>query len=232
MAVGAQRDEIIVVVLSALLPRDNVVYFNFRVFASVNGAAVSSLNEDAASQICWDGRPIVHFPGPLVDVRKSLVALRLIITAARCKESYSYVILVIQLMSTDSKIKHLEFIQAVINRMSANSFLLKGWSVTLVAALFALAAKDANPKYVVIAYLPVLIFWLIDGYFLSQERLFRALYDDTRRKNDDEIDFSMDVRNFLGGRNSWPRAFFASTLVLFYASLIVMMLIIMYLLRP
>ena len=79
-------------------------------------------------------------------------------------------------MGTEDKLKHLEFIQTAINRMSANSFLLKGWSVTLVAALFALAAKDANPKYVIVAYLPVLIFWFIDGYFLFQERLFRALY--------------------------------------------------------
>jgi len=31
-------------------------------------------------------------------------------------------------------------IQAVINRMASNSFLLKGWTVMLVSALFALAA--------------------------------------------------------------------------------------------
>jgi len=36
--------------------------------------------------------------------------------------------------------------------MANNSFLLKGWSVTLVAALFALAAKDSDKKYIVVAY--------------------------------------------------------------------------------
>jgi hypothetical protein len=40
----------------------------------------------------------------------------------------------------DAQIAHLQMIQAVITRMGSNSFLLKGWSVTLVAALFALAA--------------------------------------------------------------------------------------------
>ena len=42
----------------------------------------------------------------------------------------------------DKKIKHLEMIQGVINRMASNSFLLKGWTVVLVSALFALAAND------------------------------------------------------------------------------------------
>ena len=36
------------------------------------------------------------------------------------------------------KLKHLEMIQAVITRMAKNSFLLKGWSITLTAAIFAL----------------------------------------------------------------------------------------------
>ncbi len=44
----------------------------------------------------------------------------------------------------ERKIKHLEFIQIVISRMNSNSFLIKGWTITLMSALFALAAKDTN----------------------------------------------------------------------------------------
>ncbi len=40
----------------------------------------------------------------------------------------------------EAKLKHLEMIQGVVNRMASNSFQLKGWSVVLVSALFALAA--------------------------------------------------------------------------------------------
>jgi hypothetical protein len=46
----------------------------------------------------------------------------------------------------ENKRKHLEMIQGVINRMARNLFFLKGWTTTLIAALFALAAKDANPS--------------------------------------------------------------------------------------
>ena len=34
-------------------------------------------------------------------------------------------------MNDENKRKHLEFIQQVITRMNANSFLIKGWAVTL-----------------------------------------------------------------------------------------------------
>ena len=72
--------------------------------------------------------------------------------------------------------KHLALVQGVVNRLAGNSFALKGWSVTLVSALLALAAKDANVWLVAIALLPALTFWGLDGYFLGQERLFRGLY--------------------------------------------------------
>ena len=38
----------------------------------------------------------------------------------------------------DAKLKHLESIQSVINRMGANSFRLKGWGVVLISVLMIL----------------------------------------------------------------------------------------------
>lgn len=90
------------------------------------------------------------------------------------------------------RIEHLKMIQAVISRMAQNSFLIKGWAVTLVAALFALAAADSNPAMVVIALIPATGFWLLDAYFLRQERLFRGLYDQIRSASG-SVDFSMNT---------------------------------------
>lgn len=81
----------------------------------------------------------------------------------------------------DRKLKHLDFAQGVINRMGHCSFLLKGWCVILVSGLFALAAKETNPLFVYLAYLPAISFWILDGYYLYQERLYRQLYDKVRR---------------------------------------------------
>jgi len=78
---------------------------------------------------------------------------------------------------SEDRRKHLEMVQAVITRLAGNSFLIRGWSVTLLAALFALAAQGANPRFAVIAYFPCLTFWCLDTYYLRQERMFRALYE-------------------------------------------------------
>ena len=68
----------------------------------------------------------------------------------------------------DNKHKHLELVQGVINRMANNSFMLKGWAVTLVAGIFALAGKDTDKLYFLVTYVPVLVFWGLDAYYLLQ----------------------------------------------------------------
>lgn len=114
------------------------------------------------------------------------------------------------------KLKHLDFIQGVINRMASNSFSLKNWTVVLVSALFALAAKFSDTNFISIAYLPASAFWLLDGYFLRQERLYRKLYDRVRKQEEAEIDFSMNTSDFTDDVDSWLRVCFSNTLLIFH----------------
>jgi hypothetical protein len=131
-----------------------------------------------------------------------------------------------------NKQKHLEFIQEIISRMANNSFLLKGWGITLVAALFALSAKDTNSAYIIFAYFPAVVFWILDGYFLSQERLFRSLYDYVRILKEEKIDFSMNTSKFKKEeRNGWISSMFSNTLLIFYLPLLAVMLIVIYLIK-
>ncbi|WP_066072176.1 hypothetical protein [Neobacillus soli] len=129
----------------------------------------------------------------------------------------------------ENKLKHLEFIQGVINRMGQNSFLLKGWAVTLVAGLFVFAnTQDMEWKMISIAFIPSIFFWLLDGYFLWQEKLFRNLYDHVRKKGEGEmIDFSMNVKPFVSETGSWIRICLSTTLSLFYLPIIVIIVITM-----
>ena len=114
----------------------------------------------------------------------------------------------------EAKLKHLEMIQAVINRMAHNSFLLKGWSVTLTSALFVLAANDAKPQFILVALFPALMFWGLDGYFLWQERLFRALYDRVRLA--DLVDYSMSTAPCLSETKGWWQTTCSKTLLAFH----------------
>ena len=107
----------------------------------------------------------------------------------------------------ESKLKHLEMIQGVINRMASNSFHLKGWSVTLISALFALAANDTNQLFIYLAYFPCVAFWSLDGYFLWQEKMYRKLYDETAERPKDKIDFNLNASQYKDDVDSIDRHF-------------------------
>ncbi len=120
----------------------------------------------------------------------------------------------------EKKLKHLEMLQAVISRMARNSFLLKGWNVVLVSAIFALAVGESKSQLVYLAYLPGVVFWLLDGYFLRQERLFRKLYDKVRVMGESDIDFSMNTAPVESEVASWLRVAFSKTLRLFHGAIL------------
>ena len=109
----------------------------------------------------------------------------------------------------------------MINRLASDSFRLKGWAVVLIAALFVLLVGEGRIELASIAMVPVLLFWGLDGYFLWQERLFRALYDHVRTLQDGDVDFSMKTNAFRTGWNrTWIATTLSITLILFYGALI------------
>lgn len=81
----------------------------------------------------------------------------------------------------ENKQKHLEFIQDLIERMSGNSFLLKRWGATIVTALIALGTKEKDINTLLISFIPIRVFWILDGFYLYKERLYRSLYEKIRK---------------------------------------------------
>ena len=127
----------------------------------------------------------------------------------------------------DNKRAHLNMIQGVINRLADNSFRLKYWSVILVSALFALAATNTKMVYIYLAYIPAISFWILDGYYLWQERLFGDLYEDVRKKDENQIDFSMTASEVAGEENTWLNAFFSKTIILFHGFIVLAVVVVM-----
>lgn len=121
----------------------------------------------------------------------------------------------------EKKLAHLEMIQAVITRMASNSFALKGWAVTLVAGLFALSSKDANQFYYLVTYIPIVVFWYLDAYYLCQERMYRNLYEKVRKLDEDQIDFSMNAAaaEFQTDKTTVANCFLSKTILGFYLPL-------------
>lgn len=125
----------------------------------------------------------------------------------------------------EEKIKHLEFIQSNISRMNQCSFQMKGWAITIVSALLAIFASsiddngDGNIAFVFIAIAPTLLFWLLDSYYLQQERKFRGIYNDVAELSSEETriavrKFEMPLQKYvtckyyfikvMWSRTEWP----------------------------
>lgn len=120
----------------------------------------------------------------------------------------------------ENKIKHLEMIQAIIIRMAQNSFMIKGWALTLVVAMFAFVPKTAG-LFVPIVIVPILIFTLLDAYYLQLERRYRKLYDIVRNKEEAEIDFELKITKECKDRsNSFLNCTFSRSILFYYISIL------------
>lgn len=126
-------------------------------------------------------------------------------------------------------IKEIEIIQDIIKRLAQNSFFIKGWALTLIVGVLVL--KQENYFYTVISFIPLITFWLLDAYYLQQERLYRKLFDHIVKKrfkiNNDENLFDINTKPFITEVGSIWKTFFSITLILFYFP--ILFLIVLYL---
>ena len=118
-------------------------------------------------------------------------------------------------------LKHLEFIQAVITRLANDSFLMKGWALTVAGAFYGFAVKGTTWQVAAIGLMPVVVFWGLDAYFLRQERLFRGLYDQVRQHNPAVEPFAMNTAAYAVGVASWRHTLLSRTLAPFYGPVFV-----------
>ena len=130
----------------------------------------------------------------------------------------------------EDKISHLQMIQSIIDRMGKNSFSLKGWSVGIMIAIYAFAGQNYN-KAVIVTLIPLIIFWILDSYYLMLERKYRRLYDDVRNKDNAKIDFDMNFNNISLKMNEikkfeFIRNIFSKTIWPFYVACIMVTIII------
>lgn len=128
----------------------------------------------------------------------------------------------------DEKIAHLGFIQGVINRMSSNSFLIKGWCIALVAAIFALSTDRVNATFAYLAVFPLVIFWGLDAFFLHQEKMYRKLYEKVADESIKSDIFTMDASVYKKDVGCYMEVAFSMTLLPFYGAVIVMIVAFMW----
>jgi len=120
-------------------------------------------------------------------------------------------------------LKEIEIIQDIIKRMAFNSFMIKGWAITLVVVTLLLKGTDYQ---VWIAFIPLLVFWFLDACFLWQERMYRKLYYwviNNRLKTEEYL-FDMNAYRFKDEVESKFRIMFSITLGWFYGSIAILII--------
>lgn len=90
----------------------------------------------------------------------------------------------------------------------------------------ALAASGTNQGYVLIAYIPTVVFWLLDAYFLMMERQYRDLFEENADLSQ-KLEF-FSIKRQKGDIDLYTRAFFSITMLLTYIPLIAATVIIMF----
>ncbi|NQT64035.1 MAG: hypothetical protein HQ556_13825 [Candidatus Marinimicrobia bacterium] len=125
-----------------------------------------------------------------------------------------------------AKEKHLEFIQNIISRLARDSFLVKGWAITIFSAFMILGLKNNTEEILLWSIFPSTMFWFIDGYFLYQERLYRLLHDNVRTKNIEDVDYDLKIPTEIKEAETHLKACFSQILIMFYVTIIIMPFII------
>lgn len=119
--------------------------------------------------------------------------------------------------------KEIDLIQGCINRMANNSFLLKGWIISLVAIVLAIKKEEIGFLHQGFIFIPIVAFWYLDAYFLRLERLYRKLYGwtiENRVMNNSENLYNLDYRRFSTECDCIIFVMFSRTLLFFYFGLI------------
>ena len=124
--------------------------------------------------------------------------------------------------------KEVEIVQDIITRMGTNSFLVKGWAITLVVASLLITGFSYHHF---VAFLPWLIFWAYDAYFLRMEKLYRKLNNWLVENRPKSEEFLLDMNkssleNRFGKETPCLQlVMFSKTLVVFYGVLLVMIVL-------
>jgi hypothetical protein len=142
------------------------------------------------------------------------------------------VVKTINIMDKEILHKEIDLIQTIITRMASNSFLLKGWVITLVVGVLALT-KDTlitnNITYFsLILCLPLIVFWYLDAFFLHKEKCYRKLYEwvVSNRMQSNEFKYSLNYKRFENDVESIIKIMFSKTLFPFYGITTIILVVI------
>lgn len=118
--------------------------------------------------------------------------------------------------------KETGIIQGIIKRLGIDSFLIKGWTVSLIVATLIF---QGDKYQVLVAFIPLFSFWFLDSYYQQQIKLYKKLYkwNVLNRMNTDEYMFDINVNDrFKKSVPSRAALMISDKLIWFYGAMIIL----------
>ncbi|POS63018.1 hypothetical protein ASQ43_04250 [Parasaccharibacter apium] len=118
----------------------------------------------------------------------------------------------------EDKRQYLSFIQAIVSRLSDHCKAIKMGTVTFLAGAVAYLAAHPNNvqlswKVITCYAVIIVVLWILDAYYLRQERLFRKLYNESSEINNlSQFTYKMDVKHLERKVSGLHRIMFSITI--------------------
>jgi hypothetical protein len=127
---------------------------------------------------------------------------------------------------SDRKRAHLRTIRSIANRMRVGSALIRLWSITVVAALVAVATNPAQARFAWLALAMALGFWMLDAHFSRQGLLFRRTYERVLSQPESELDLDAGTAAVDTEEVSFSSIFLSRALAAFYGTIVALIVLV------
>ena len=131
---------------------------------------------------------------------------------------------------TESERHYISLLQESINRMASNSANCKTWLLTLVAAILALQLTREELRIILwIALGLIVLFYVLDSYYLGLERKFRSLeksFVEAVKQNETDDIYSFNIKSVNDKRSTTCSALWSSSTWPFYGILFLAVLLV------
>lgn len=96
--------------------------------------------------------------------------------------------------TNEARIRYLEILQGIINRMADNSFKMKEWFITVLCACIAAYVGTGKALMFLVIVFAAIVFGLLDVCYLREERTFRKIYNNASNLKVEITDFKINPK--------------------------------------
>lgn len=128
-----------------------------------------------------------------------------------------------------STIEYLQMIQGAISRMSTSSAIFKGFSATIVAGISLISYSQQRASVILLSFIPVLVFAVLDTYYLRLERKMRYLYRLVRTAEhpcDYDLEFDVELKDYKEAKLRIRDLIKSPSIYIFYPVMILILAIV------